>query len=121
MSKILWQRLARQVSSSTRMHQRRRLRETVSRSSSRQSCFNTGFRRRALAVMCAAKRSRLLARLPAEVLCDIIALAASKADARRDDYDDLATVRSGARHLFLPAPGSSGIREALFDAVFGLA
>ena len=60
-------------------------------------------------------------RLPAEVLCDIIALAASKADARRDDYDDLATVRSGARHLFLPAPGSSGIREALFDAVFGLA
>ena len=41
-------------------------------------------------------------------------------DGGRDDYDDLATVNSGQRHLFLPAPGSSGIRDHLFDAVFGL-
>ena len=39
---------------------------------------------------------------------------------RRDDYDDLATINGGARHLFLPAPGSSGNRERLFDACFGL-
>ena len=37
-----------------------------------------------------------------------------------EDYDGLATVCSGARHLFLPAPGSSGNRDHLFDAVFGL-
>ena len=72
-------------------------------------------------MLCAAKRdARRLGALPFEVLCEVVALAASKSDARRDDYDDLATVRSGARHLFLPAPGSSGIREALFDSVFGL-
>ena len=58
--------------------------------------------------------------LPDELLHDILAFASSKKDARRDDYDDLSTVNSGQRHLFLPAPGSSGIRDHLFDAVFGL-
>ena len=46
--------------------------------------------------------------------------ACASGDARRDDYDDLATINGGARHLFLPAPGSSGNRERLFDACFGL-
>ena len=87
----------------------------------RQHLFKPAFQARALAVLCAAKRDPArLGALPFEVLCEVVALAASKSDARRDDYDDLATVRSGARHLFLPAPGSSGIREALFDSVFGL-
>ena len=45
---------------------------------------------------------------------------AGATDSRRDDYDDMAVVESGAQHLFLPAPGSAGVREALFDGVFGL-
>ena len=62
----------------------------------------------------------VLGDLPDDCLYSILAYAASKKDARIDGYDDLATVNSGSHHLFLPAPGSSGIREQLFDATFGL-
>ena len=47
-------------------------------------------------------------------------MAAEKHEKAKADYDSLDTVCSGARHLFLPAPGSSGMRDHLFDAVFGL-
>ena len=55
-------------------------------------------------------------------------LHASEGDLRGDliepsakaEYDDLEAVCSGQQHLFLPAPGSSGVRDHLFDAVFGL-
>ena len=50
----------------------------------------------------------------------ILAFAAGKRDSVINGYDSLETIHSGAHHVFLPAPGSSGIREALFDAVFGL-
>ena len=58
--------------------------------------------------------------LPTDLLVDICAAAAGKEDSGKEDYDDLRTVCSGARHVFLPAPGSSGQRDSLFDAVFGL-
>jgi hypothetical protein len=61
-----------------------------------------------------------LGNIPEVLLHHILGYASSKKDARRDDYDDLAMINSGQRHLFLPAPGSSGNRERLFDAVFGL-
>jgi len=93
----------------------------------RSQFFTPSFQQRALTVMCCAWRLRSrepgglsLGCLPAELLLDIVAQSAEKADCRYHDYDDLAVVCSGARHLFLPAPGSSGEREALFDAVFGL-
>ena len=86
--------------------------------------FKPQFQARVVAVLAAAVRARktggALGAVPDCVLHDILAFASSKQDARRDDYDDLETVNSGARHLFLPAPGSSGIRERLFDAVMGL-
>mmetsp|Transcript_5498 Transcript_5498/g.6843 ORF Transcript_5498/g.6843 Transcript_5498/m.6843 type:complete len:87 (-) Transcript_5498:161-421(-) len=66
------------------------------------------------------KPSTSLADLPDCVLHSILAMSSSKVDSRREGFDDLEVVHSGAKHLFLPAPGSSGIREALFDAVFGL-
>ena len=58
--------------------------------------------------------------LPADCLGSILAFSADKRDSIIDGYDSLETIHSGAHHVFLPAPGSSGIREALFDAVFGL-
>ena len=54
------------------------------------------------------------------ILGSILAFSADKRDSIIDGYDSLETIHSGAHHVFLPAPGSSGIREALFDAVFGL-
>ena len=46
---------------------------------------------------------------------------AQKHEQAREDYDDMRTcVDPGTRHLFLPAPGSSGLRDSLYDAVFGL-
>ena len=98
----------------------------------RSHFFSAPFQRRALAVLCAAHRLRnqspaegggggaTLGALPTELLLDCIALSAGKHETSKEDYDDLATVCSGARHLFLPAPGSSGNRDHLFDAVFGL-
>ena len=75
----------------------------------------------------AANRLRLasparatLGALPHDLLVDIIALAVDRGDASKEDYDSLEVVCSEARHLFLPAPGSSGLRDTLFDAVFGL-
>ena len=91
----------------------------------RSHFFSAEFQQRALAVLCSAHRQRAegggaLGHLPLEILQEIIALAAEKRDASKEDYDDLAAVTSRARHLFLPAPGSSGLRDSLFDAVFGL-
>ena len=105
----------------------------------RSHFFPQSFQRRALAVLCCAHRLRTegmddtgatvarsprpcatLASLPHELLLDLIAMSAQKHEAAREEYDDLDTVCSGARHLFLPAPGSSGLRDSLFDAVFGL-
>ena len=87
----------------------------------RHHFFVPEFQQRVLAVLCCAKRNAHLGALPLELLHAIVAASAGATDARRDDYDDRATIESGARHLFLPAPGSAGVREALFDAVFGLA
>ena len=87
----------------------------------RHHFFVPEFQQRVLAVLCCAKRNAHLGALPLELLHAIVAASAGTTDARRDDYDDRATIESGARHLFLPAPGSAGVREALFDAVFGLA
>ena len=64
--------------------------------------------------------SGVLARLPEDCLYSILAFSAGPKDSTVDGYDTIETVHSGAHHVFLPAPGSSGIREALFDAVFGL-
>ena len=94
----------------------------------RSHFFAAPFQRRALAVLCAAHRLRTtdgatatnLGSLPTELLYDCIALSAAKHETSKEDYDDLDTVCSGRRHLFLPAPGSSGNRDHLFDAVFGL-
>ena len=90
----------------------------------RHQFFKPDFQARVETLLAAAVRGRstgaALGRVPDVVLHDVLAFASSKGDARRDDYDDLATVNSGQRHLFLPAPGSSGIRDHLFDAVFGL-
>ena len=61
-----------------------------------------------------------LGSLPDECLHSIIAFSAAPSDSIINGYDSIETIRSGARHLFLPAPGSSGMREALFDEVFGL-
>lgn len=93
-------------------------------SAERHRFFRPEFQRRVLAVLGVAARKRktgsALGRVPDVLLHDIFAYASSKKDAARDDYDGLATINAGARHLFLPAPGSAGIRERLFDAVFGL-
>ena len=35
-------------------------------------------------------------------------------------FATIPMTQPGAQHLFLPAPGSAGVREALFDGVFGL-
>ena len=90
----------------------------------RHHFFKPQFQARVMAMLLARNRAQrsgsAFGVLPDELLHDILAFASSKKDARRDDYDDLATVNSGQRHLFLPAPGSSGIRDHLFDAVFGL-
>ena len=93
----------------------------------RHHFFVPAFQARAVAVLCCAQRARAtapadahLGALPADLLHEIIAAAAGAGDARREDYDDMDVVESGAQHLFLPAPGSAGVREALFDAVFGL-
>ena len=95
----------------------------------RSHFFSEAFQRRALATLCAAHRLRAqppagggahLGWLPTDLLIDIVAAAALKHEASKEDYDDLQTVVSGARHLFLPAPGSSGVRDHLFDACFGL-
>ena len=90
----------------------------------RHQFFKPDFQARVETLLAAAVRGRstgaALGRVPDVVLHDVLAFASSKGDARRDDYDDLATINGGARHLFLPAPGSSGNRERLFDACFGL-
>lgn len=93
----------------------------------RHHFFLPSFQQRVVAVLCCAQRARAtapagahLGALPQEILHDILAASAGASDSRRDDYDDMAVVESGAQHLFLPAPGSAGVREALFDGVFGL-
>ena len=96
----------------------------------RSHFFSDAFQKRALAVLCCHARlaahpppgvGSTLGSLPLDLLVDIIASAVDKkVDASKEDYDDMDTVISGAKHLFLPAPGSSGVRESLFDAVFGL-
>jgi len=90
----------------------------------RHHFFKPQFQERVMAMLLARNHARRAGAafgvMPDVLLHDILAFASSKKDARRDDYDDLATVNSGQRHLFLPAPGSSGIRDHLFDAVFGL-
>ena len=95
----------------------------------RSHFFTEAFQRRALATLCAAHRLRTqppdgatatLGSLPDEILLEIIANSAERHEKSKEDYDDLDTVVSGARHLFLPAPGSSGVRDHLFDACFGL-
>lgn len=94
----------------------------------RSHFFSPSFQERALAVFLCAQRQRAegrgqacLGHLPVEILVDIVSHSAARHELAKEDYDDLPTVRSGARHLFLPAPGSSGLRDTLFDAVFGLA
>lgn len=91
--------------------------------------FPAAFQARALATLCCAHRLRqqpprgvsaTLGDLPMDLLIHIIASSAEKHESAKEDYDDLRTVCSGARHLFLPAPGSSGLRDSLYDAVFGL-
>lgn len=90
----------------------------------RHHFFKPEFQHRVFVMLLVRNRARatgeVFGLLPDVLLHNILAFASSKKDARRDDYDDLATVNSGQRHLFLPAPGSSGIRDHLFDAVFGL-
>ena len=89
--------------------------------------FPLAFQARALAVLCVAHRLRdekpsgaHLGALPSDLLYEIIAASAERHESAKEDYDDLSTVCSGARHVFLPAPGSSGVRDHLFDACFGL-
>lgn len=94
----------------------------------RNHFFPLGFQARALAVLCCAHRQRIthpqsthLGTLPADLLLEIIAAAAEKHETAKEDYDSLETCcNPAARHLFLPAPGSSGHRDHLFDAAFGL-
>ena len=94
----------------------------------RHCFFRPEFKARAVAIVACAWWLRRhgdpatcsLAGLPDELLFSIVAFSADKKDSRRDSYDDLDTVLGGAQHLFLPAPGSSGMRETLFDGVFGL-
>jgi len=94
----------------------------------RHHFFVPHFQARVVAVLLVALRQRTqapagshLGALPDELLHAIIAASTDKGDSRRDDYDDREVIESGAQHLFLPAPGSAGIRESLFDAIFGLA
>ena len=89
--------------------------------------FPEPFQRRALATLCTAHRLRTthpasahLGVLPTDLLYEIIAASAEKHECAKEDYDDLKAIVSGQRHVFLPAPGSSGVRDHLFDAVFGL-
>ena len=91
----------------------------------RSHFFSGAFQRRALAVLCCHARLMRepvggLGALPHDLVLDIIASSADKRDSSKEDYDDLETIASDAKHLFVPAPGSSGVREALFDAIFGL-
>ena len=93
----------------------------------RSHFFAEAFQRRALAVLCAAHRLRAerpagahLGQLPVDLLLDVIAASAAPTERAKEDYDSIETVCSGARHLFVPAPGSSGHRDHLFDAIFGL-
>mmetsp|Transcript_31499 Transcript_31499/g.104220 ORF Transcript_31499/g.104220 Transcript_31499/m.104220 type:complete len:250 (-) Transcript_31499:233-982(-) len=94
----------------------------------RHHFFQPSFQARVFAVLCCALRQRTtlpsstaaLASLPTDLLHVILAASAGEGDSRRDGYDDMAAVESGCQHLFLPAPGSAGVREALFDGVFGL-
>ena len=91
----------------------------------RSHFFSPAFQQRALAVLCCAAASRelpiaSLGALPEELLYDIVARSAGKEDKSKEDYDGLREIRGGARHVFLPAPGSAGLRDTLFDAVFGL-
>ena len=93
----------------------------------RSHFFPETFQRRALATLCSAQRLRAehparctLGSLPPDLLLEIIASSAEKHESAKESYDDLDTVTSGARHLFLPAPGSSGLRDELFDAIFAL-
>ena len=94
----------------------------------RHHFFQPSFQARVFVVLCCALRQRTtlpsstaaLASLPTDLLHVILAASAGEGDSRRDGYDDMAAVESGCQHLFLPAPGSAGVREALFDGVFGL-
>ena len=86
----------------------------------RHCFFTQDFRARVRCVLLVAGRHRGLGGLPGDCLHSILAFAAGKRDSVINGYDSLETIHSGAHHVFLPAPGSSGIREALFDAVFGL-
>ena len=96
----------------------------------RSHFFPASFQERALAVLCCAHRLRqqpptgvsaTLGDLPFDLLIHCISLSAQKHEQAREDYDDMRTcVDPGTRHLFLPAPGSSGLRDSLYDAVFGL-
>jgi len=83
--------------------------------------FTSAFQRRALTVLCAAKRlPKTLGALPHDILLDLVASVADGDCRMTGDYDDIQTVASEAKHLFLPAPGSSADRDTLFDGVFGL-
>jgi hypothetical protein len=90
--------------------------------------FPAAFQARALAVLCVAHRQRVtqpaathLGALPSDLLLEIIAQSAEKHESAKEDYDGLdACCNPAVRHLFLPAPGSSGNRDHLFDATFGL-
>ena len=98
----------------------------------RHHFFRYEFRRRVMAILLVCARQRAtavtaasapgccLGSLPDECLHSIIAFSAAPSDSIVNGYDSIDTIRSGAQHLFLPAPGSSGMREALFDEVFGL-
>ena len=71
----------------------------------------------------ARSSSSVLGIMPDVLVHEILACASSPADAlsgRAGEYDCVEEINSGRRHLFLPAPGSSGLRDHLFDAVFGL-
>lgn len=88
--------------------------------------FAPEFQRKALTVLCCAARlrssgSKTLGSLPTELVLELVARSAEPSDCRmQGDYDKIEDIVSGARHLFLPAPGSSADRDTLFDAVFGL-
>jgi hypothetical protein len=91
--------------------------------------FPAAFQARALATLCCAHRLRqqppkgttaTLGDLPLDLIIHIISQSAEKHERAKEDYDSLQTICSGARHVFLPAPGSSGLRDNLYDAVFGL-
>eukprot|EP00936_MAST-01D_sp_MAST-1D-sp1_P000665 g665.t1 len=84
------------------------------------TCTATGAPRGAAAAAATTASGCCLGSLPDECLHSIIAFAAAPSDSIIDGYDSIETIRSGALHVFLPAPGSSGMREALFDEVFGL-